>query len=89
MASRSVFFYSLVALTTVTPETSLASGSRRIDCRASALLNHGHKTKIHPSKRKSALKNEIDTKGAHNGHPEKNENAAVCLLFRRRARRRV
>src|SRR5439155_5282399 len=74
---------------TETGETTLAFGRRRIDCQVSAFLNHGHKTKIHRSKTKPALKDKIDTEGAHDGSRKKKENAAVCLLFRGRARRRV
>jgi hypothetical protein len=64
LANRFVFLYSLVALTIGTPETSLASGSCRMDLRLSALLKHDRKTKIEHSERISARKNKIGIQGA-------------------------
>jgi hypothetical protein len=81
LASRFVFFYSLVTLTAVTAETSLASGSCRIDRRLFGLLNHDHETKIERSKKSSARKNEIEIEGAGDSCRKENENAALCLLF--------
>jgi hypothetical protein len=81
LASRFVFFYSLVTLTAVTAETSLASGSCRIDRRLSGLLNHDNKTKIERSKKISARKKTIDIKDAGDSGRKENENAALCLLF--------
>jgi hypothetical protein len=61
-------------------ETSLASGSCRIDRRLSGLLNHDNKTTIERSKKISARKT-IDIKDAGDSGRKENENAALCLLF--------
>jgi hypothetical protein len=70
-------------------ETTLASGSCPIDRRLAALINHDHKTKIEQSKKISARKKTIDIEGTRHICRKEDENAALCLLFRRRSRRRI